>query len=183
MLWIGVYVAVLYLVGSLAIADDALQGFYHRKLWLPCKFFTLNAASLTLLAVAMKLPLDLTSPMPGCVDQLVRLSIGASLCTAMGNFMPPQGTMDEEELGKNIMALGILVTTMLVNVCIQLYTGLISGFVLEHVVVVVSMLILLALLSFLALTVPISTRMLELKFREKWKKTVLSQESEEESRK
>lgn len=181
MMWIGVYVAAVSLVGSLAIAADALQGFYHRKLWFPCKFFSLNAASLTSLDVAMKLPLDLNSPMPGGVDQLVKLSSAAFLSTIMGNFMPSLGTMDEEELGTNIIALGILVTTMLVNVYIQLYTGVISGFVLEHVVIMVFMLVLLVLFSFSALMVPISARMLELKFSEMWKKTFPSQVSEEES--
>ncbi|KAK2977779.1 hypothetical protein RJ640_029975 [Escallonia rubra] len=63
MLWIGIYVAAVSLVCSLAMAADAYQGFRQRKLWFPSKFFGLNAASLTLLAVAMKLPVDLSSPM------------------------------------------------------------------------------------------------------------------------
>ncbi|KAI3791675.1 hypothetical protein L2E82_05536 [Cichorium intybus] len=32
-----------------------------RKLWFPCKYFTLNAASLTVIAVAMKLSMDLNN--------------------------------------------------------------------------------------------------------------------------
>ncbi|MFS7894851.1 hypothetical protein Hanom_Chr08g00707971 [Helianthus anomalus] len=41
--------------------------------WFPCKYFTLNAASLTDIAVAMKLPMDFSNSMPHVVDQAARL--------------------------------------------------------------------------------------------------------------
>ncbi|XP_059657518.1 uncharacterized protein LOC132304039 [Cornus florida] len=72
--WIGMYVAAASLVCILAMAADVFQGFRNRKLWFPCKFFTLNAAYLTLLGVAMKLPVDLTAQMPGVTDQVAKLT-------------------------------------------------------------------------------------------------------------
>ncbi|KAL6513851.1 hypothetical protein OROHE_019307 [Orobanche hederae] len=61
--WVGLYVAVASLICTLAMAADVVQGFRQRKLWFPCRFFTINAASLTLIAIAMKLPVDLTTDM------------------------------------------------------------------------------------------------------------------------
>ncbi|XP_059657517.1 uncharacterized protein LOC132304038 isoform X4 [Cornus florida] len=81
--WIGIYVAAASLVCSLAMAADVFHGFRHRKLWIPCKFFTLNAASLTLLGVAMKLPVDLSTQMPGNMDQLVKLTGTVLMSTTM----------------------------------------------------------------------------------------------------
>nr|GEW12051.1 hypothetical protein CTI12_AA104990 [Tanacetum cinerariifolium] len=64
MLWIGMYIALASLICILAMVGDLLHGLRARKLWFPCKYFTINAASLTVIAVAMKLPVDLTSSMP-----------------------------------------------------------------------------------------------------------------------
>ncbi|XP_059657519.1 uncharacterized protein LOC132304040 [Cornus florida] len=91
--WIGIYVAAASLVCSLTMAANVFHGFSHRKLWFPCRFFTLNAAYLTLLGVAMKLPVDLSAGMPTPVDQLAKLTSTTFMCTVIG----------EEELPLQIM--------------------------------------------------------------------------------
>ncbi|GKD26312.1 hypothetical protein Tco_1232526, partial [Tanacetum coccineum] len=58
--WVGLYVAGASLACTLAMAADAFQGFRQWKLWFPNKFFVLNTVSITLIAIAMKLPVDLT---------------------------------------------------------------------------------------------------------------------------
>ncbi|KAJ0744428.1 hypothetical protein HanPI659440_Chr10g0387471 [Helianthus annuus] len=58
MVLIGIYIATASLLCILAMAADLLQGFRNNKLWFPCKYFSLNAASITVITVAMKLPVD-----------------------------------------------------------------------------------------------------------------------------
>ncbi|XP_059659034.1 uncharacterized protein LOC132305408 [Cornus florida] len=165
MVWVGVYVAVASLVCSIAMAADAFHGFRHKKLWFPCKFFSLNAASLTILAVAMKLAVDLSTNMPRKKDQLAKLSSTALMSTAIGNFMPSLGTMDDTEILMNMTALAILVTTILANVCIQLGTGLINrNLIVEHIAVMFFMFVSLVILSFSALTVSTTKKHLQLKY-------------------
>ncbi|KAK3041105.1 hypothetical protein RJ639_026902 [Escallonia herrerae] len=179
MVWIGFYVAAASLVCSLAMAADAFLGFRNRKLWFPCRFFTLNATSLTLLAVATKLPLDLSTSMPSKTDQLAKLCSAVFMCTMMGSFMPSLGTMDNKDLLVNVTALGILVVTVVVNVTIQLYTGAISEPVyIEYPVVMALMFILLVTIIFSALTVPVCNGILELKYIEMHK--IASNEEEPE---
>ncbi|GKG39495.1 hypothetical protein Tco_0463640, partial [Tanacetum coccineum] len=62
--WVGLYVCAASLVCTLAMAADTFQGFRQGKLWFPCRFFSLNAASITVIAIAMKLPVDLTTIKP-----------------------------------------------------------------------------------------------------------------------
>ncbi|KAK4437249.1 hypothetical protein Salat_0058800 [Sesamum alatum] len=57
--WIGMYIAAASALCSVAMILDAFNGFRSKKFWLPSKYFSLNAFSLTVLAVAMKLPVDL----------------------------------------------------------------------------------------------------------------------------
>ncbi|KAI3728519.1 hypothetical protein L6452_17156 [Arctium lappa] len=88
MVWIGIYIAIASVFCILAIAADLFHGFRSRKLWFPCKYFSLNAASITVVAVAMKLPVDLSSSMPGEVDQAAKLGSLAfmhNLCNQPGN--------------------------------------------------------------------------------------------------
>ncbi|XP_059637837.1 uncharacterized protein LOC132279812 [Cornus florida] len=84
--WIGICATAASLVFSLAMVADVFHGFRHRKLWFPCKFFTLNAASLTLLAVTMKLPVDLSTTMPGELDQLAKLTSTTLMSTVTGSL-------------------------------------------------------------------------------------------------
>ena len=169
MFWIGIYVAAASFICSLSMAIDVFRGFRYRKLWFPCKFFTLNATSLTLLGIAMKLPLDLSACMPDRSDQLAKLSSIVFMCVTMGNFMPSLGPMGNKELLTNITALGIMVITVSVNIFIQLYTGAIFAFRIEHAVVTSLMLLLFVIISFSALTIPISKQVLETKYLEKQK--------------
>nr|GEW93317.1 reverse transcriptase domain-containing protein [Tanacetum cinerariifolium] len=123
--WIGNYITVASSFCILTMVADLLHGIQNRKLWFPCKYFTLNAASLTVIAVAMKLPLDLNNPMPGAADQWTKRGSMAFMCTMMANFLPSLATMNNKELVTNIIALDILVITLIVNVCIQVNTGII----------------------------------------------------------
>ncbi|KAJ0816159.1 hypothetical protein HanPI659440_Chr00c19g0734281 [Helianthus annuus] len=126
MLWIGMYIAVASLVCILAMVADLLHGLRSRKLWFPCTYFRINAAFLTIISVAMKLPVDLTGSMPGYVDQAAKLGSMAFMCTMMANLLPCLAIMDNNDLFSNIVALAILVITLVVNVCIQIQTGAVS---------------------------------------------------------
>ncbi|PWA61122.1 hypothetical protein CTI12_AA376040 [Artemisia annua] len=105
---------------------DLFHGFQKRKIWFPCKYFSLNAASITVIAVAMKLPVDLSSPMPGALDQATKLGSMAFMCTMMANLMPSLASMDNKSLFANFIGLVILVITMIVNICIEINTGVIG---------------------------------------------------------
>ncbi|KAL1805943.1 hypothetical protein ACET3Z_029011 [Daucus carota] len=162
--WIGIYVAAASAVCALAMSLDAVHAFRYRKFWFPCRFFSLNATTLTLIAVAVKLSVDLNTSMPRSQDQLAKLSSTVFICTIMGNFMPSLGTMENKELLMNIMALGILVITAIVNICIQLATGVIYVFWKEHIFVLFLMLVLLAILCSSALAVPSTKSYLRMKY-------------------
>ncbi|GJS62368.1 hypothetical protein Tco_0657152 [Tanacetum coccineum] len=109
--WIGIYVAAASIICGIAMAVDALNGFRYKKFWFPCRFFTLNATTLTVIAVAIKFSVDLNAAMPRRQDQLAKVSSSAFICVVMGNLLPSLGTMQDTELLMNIIALGILVVT------------------------------------------------------------------------
>ncbi|KAI3679378.1 hypothetical protein L2E82_51287 [Cichorium intybus] len=48
------------------------------------------------------------------------------MCIMMANVLPSLGTMDNKELVTNMIALGFLEITLVVNVCIQINTGVLS---------------------------------------------------------
>ncbi|KAK1378250.1 Transmembrane protein [Heracleum sosnowskyi] len=167
MIWIGIYIAAASLLCFLATAADVFRGFMERKLWFPCKFITLNAVSLTLLGVAMKLPLDLNSSMPGQADQLVKLSSSVFLCTIMGNYLPSLGALHDEGILSNVVALAILVITLVVNIGIELDTGVIyHDLYIEYILVSFFLMILLVVLCFSAVAVPTTKKYLEWKYSE-----------------
>ncbi|EXC28299.1 hypothetical protein L484_011803 [Morus notabilis] len=166
--WIGIYIAAASAACLVAMAADLIQGFRFRKFWFPCNYFSINATSLTLIAVAAKLSVDLNTSMPNRRDQLAKLTSAAFICTVMGNSMPSLGTMGNEDLFMNIMALGILVITIIVNICIQLGTGAIFVFWKEHALFMFIMLVLLIVMSFSALIVPTTKRYLEYKYDKKY---------------
>ncbi|CAA6666776.1 unnamed protein product [Spirodela intermedia] len=143
--WIGLYIATASLLCAAAMAFDAYCGFRRLKLWFPCRLFSLHATTLTVLAVATKMPLDLT-----------KLSGMVLLCTAMGNLMPSLGAMNESEILPNVVALTIMVVTALANIWIQIGTGVIYAFLPEHAVVMVLMMVLLLIFVSTALPVPIN---------------------------
>ncbi|XP_071701859.1 uncharacterized protein [Rutidosis leptorrhynchoides] len=136
--WIGIYIASASILCIVAMMADLVHGFKSKKLWFPTKYFNLNAASLSVIAVAMKLPMDLNSIMPGAVDQNAKIVSMAFMCTMMANLMPSLATMNNKTLVSNIIGLGILVITVVVNVCIQIRTGVLpysfddEDFVISH---------------------------------------------------
>ncbi|CAA2984459.1 Hypothetical predicted protein [Olea europaea subsp. europaea] len=163
--WIGIYVAFASAICSLAMALDAINGFFKKKFWFPCRVFTLNAASLTLLAIAVKLPMDLNNPMPRYPDQLAKFSSTVLMSTAMANFMPSLGSMDDKEIFMNMIALGIFVITLLVNVCIQIYTGVIYADWFLQALVMFFIIVMFVIMSFSSLVVPTTKKYLEFEFR------------------
>ncbi|KAI3775478.1 hypothetical protein L1987_50055 [Smallanthus sonchifolius] len=126
MFWIGMYIVFASLVCVLAMVADLLHGLRRGKLWFPCKYFRMNAAFLITMFVAMKLPVDLSGVIPGDVDQAGKLGSIAFMCIMMANLLPCLATMDGNELLSNITALCVLVITLVVNVCIQIQTGVVS---------------------------------------------------------
>ncbi|KAK9071316.1 hypothetical protein SSX86_009884 [Deinandra increscens subsp. villosa] len=126
MFWIGMYIALASLVCILAMVADLIHGFRWRKLWFPSKYFRMNAAFLVIIFVAMKLPVDLSDVAPGDLDQAGKLGSMAFMCTMMANLLPCLATMDSHALLSNIIALCVLVITLVVNICIQIQTGVVS---------------------------------------------------------
>ncbi|KAD3337627.1 hypothetical protein E3N88_33147 [Mikania micrantha] len=179
--WVGLYVSLASFICAFAMAADAVQAIWQWKLWFPNRFFTLNASTITLIAIAMKLPVDLTSNRcegiqvsqpcdpkaynnPSSLDftKMIGLSF---LVTMLGNFLPSLGLMDDKELLVNIVAIGILVITIGVNIGIQLYTQVLFLF-LETIPI-----FLFAFISLLsvALTVSTSRKRLEHRYNESQK--------------
>nr|XP_043616627.1 uncharacterized protein LOC122588553 [Erigeron canadensis] len=171
MMWIGIYIAIATLFCILPMLADLLHGFKAKKLWFPCKYFTLNAASLSVIAVAMKLPMDLNNPMSGFADQAAKVVSMGFMITMMANLLPSLASMDGKELLTNIIALGVLVITMVVNVCIQLRTGVVGfhffPFMATPVVVMLSLMLMLMLMIYTssALTILKSKQILESKYQ------------------
>ncbi|PWA63837.1 hypothetical protein CTI12_AA349980 [Artemisia annua] len=169
--WIGIYIAVASLFCILAMVADLIHGLKNRKLWFPCTTFTWNAATLTVIAVAMKLPVDLSNPMKGNADQIAKCGSMAFMCTMMANLLPSLATMNGKELLTNIIALDILVITLIVNVCIQIYTGVIGesafmGFVKGIALIYVAMLLILLIIHTCSgLTILKCKQILELKYQ------------------
>ncbi|CAH8343037.1 unnamed protein product [Eruca vesicaria subsp. sativa] len=166
--WIGVYVSAASLICGAAMFTDLLRGFRNRRFWFPCKSFSLNATTLTFLAVCVKLSVDLNTCMPSRQDQLSKLSSNVFVCTVMANSMPSLGFMVTQDLLMNLVALGILVVTDVVNICIQLGTGAIYVFPQEHAFVIVLTLLMFVILSFSAITVPTTKRFLEIKYKKSY---------------
>ncbi|KAK9160007.1 hypothetical protein Syun_006348 [Stephania yunnanensis] len=150
---IGLYITAATLVCLLFVLVDIFSGFHNRKRWLPCRLFPLNSITLTLLSIAVKLPVDLTTSMPGVQDQLSKLSGNALMCNSMGFFMPSLGMYSYSECFTNVVALSILVITAVVNICIQMHTGVIILFRAEHILIMCSMIVLLITLWFCTLYV------------------------------
>ncbi|CAA3002879.1 Hypothetical predicted protein [Olea europaea subsp. europaea] len=162
--WIGLYAAVASLIWTVALSTATVHSVRHRKLWFPCRYSALNAASLTVLAIAVKLSMDLTTPMPGMFDQAAKSVSTAFLCASTTHFMPSLGSMSDRDIIVNLTALGILIVTLTVNVIIQVSTGVIEDNF--QVVVVFLNVYAFIVLSSAALTVFTSKRYLERKYKE-----------------
>ncbi|KAK9079585.1 hypothetical protein SSX86_001258 [Deinandra increscens subsp. villosa] len=168
--WIGIYVSAASLTCAAAMTMDALHGFRYKKFWFPCNFFTLNATSLTIIAISIKFSIDLNAAMPRRQDQLAKVSSSAFICMVMGNLLPSLGTMEDTELLMNIIAMGILVITAITNICIQMGTGVIFEFWIEHGLIMVLMVVLLAILCCLSLAIPTKKYFLDITYEKKLKK-------------
>ena len=68
--------------------------------------------------------------------------------------MPSLGITDSKETMMNVVAMGILVITVIVNICIQFVTGVIYVFKAEHAVIMLLMLILLMTMFSSAIAIP-----------------------------
>ncbi|KAK9152842.1 hypothetical protein Sjap_000322 [Stephania japonica] len=143
---IGLYVAGANLVCLLLIALDMYAGFRDRKRWLPCRLFSINSLTLTLIAIATKLPVDLTTSMPSSQDQLSKLTGTIFICVCMGFLMPSLGSGTEPECMSNMASLTILVVTVFANICIQMHTGLIQLYHTEHILILCCMILMLTTL-------------------------------------
>ncbi|KAL9326706.1 hypothetical protein ACSQ67_007351 [Phaseolus vulgaris] len=163
--WIGIYIAAASLACLVAMAADLIHGIRGRKFWFPCKFFCLNATSLAIIAVAVKLSVDLNTPMPHRQDQLSKLSSSAMICTIMANSMPTLGITENKDTMMNLVAMAILVVTMIVNICIQFVTGVIYMFWVEHAVIMLLMVILLMTMTSSAVSIPKIKHYFELKLK------------------
>lgn len=172
--WIGLYIAAASAACSLAMAADGLSGFRRKKLWFPCKFFSLNAFSLTVLAVVAKLPVDLTSDTRGYYDRYARITSLVLISTAMANFMPSLGSMENNEIMVNLVALGILIITIAGNVFIydfQMRSMYNLTFTLAREVACVGQMVLMFLdLCCLGVMVPNAKRYIESKYNEAHKR-------------
>ncbi|XP_071739213.1 uncharacterized protein [Rutidosis leptorrhynchoides] len=173
MVWIGIYIAAASILCIIAMGADLLHGFRNKKMWFPSKYFTLNAASITVISVAMKLSVDLNTYMPSYLDQATKLGSVAFMCTMMTNLMSSLASMDNKTLLANVIGLVILVITIIGNICIQISTGVINStidgmptnLVIVTCIYVAMLLWLLIITISSAITIPSYKRMLELKYR------------------
>ncbi|KAI3454476.1 hypothetical protein Pfo_011139 [Paulownia fortunei] len=176
------YVAAASLICTLAMAADALHGFWSKKYWFPSKYFSLDATSLTLLAVAMKLPVDLTTRMYAVTDRLAKVSSLVFMSTAMANFLTSLGSMNNKDVLMNITALGILVITVAANVGIQVFQmhSYLNGRLVfaEEILAIGSMLLLLVMFSSSALMIPSTKQYLEKKYQEMHKSALNEEQAD-----
>nr|XP_043638160.1 uncharacterized protein LOC122609166 [Erigeron canadensis] len=197
MVLIGMYISVASIICILAMALDLFNGFRNKNFWFPTKYFPLNAASITVITVAMKLPVDMTSPMPGRLDQIGKFGSLTFMFTIMSNLMPSLASMDNKSLVSNIVALSILVITLSVNAIIQIRTHVIGLYDLVgcrswfsffvSVLMIILPYIYLCMLLFLliifissAITIPTSKRILEIKYQA-IRKTILVDQNQQQN--
>ncbi|KAL5718882.1 hypothetical protein ACHQM5_011739 [Ranunculus cassubicifolius] len=102
---IGLYIAGASVLCSLLMLYDIIHGFIKMQRWLPCKLFKLNSLTLSLIAVVVKLPVDLTTPMPSELDQFSKIAGTMSLCVYMCYIFPSLGDMKDRT---NMYALNLL---------------------------------------------------------------------------
>ncbi|XP_047948925.1 uncharacterized protein LOC125194736 [Salvia hispanica] len=173
--WVGLYIAAASTVCILAMVADAFNSFRRKKLWFPCKYTSLNAASLTLLAVAMKLPMDLNTVMVNTVtDAAAKFTSLLFMSTALNTLMPSLGSMNDKELLTNCVGLALLVVTITANVSIHAIE--VQRFLSQTMIPSVVMLVSLAMLVCLALSVSAMKRSLKLKYEEKHREALEKEE-------
>ncbi|CAA3000766.1 Hypothetical predicted protein [Olea europaea subsp. europaea] len=159
--WIGVYAAVASGIWTLLLFADKMHSLLHRKLWFPCRYAAFNATFLALMGIAVKLPMDLTTSMPGTYDQAAKRCSIAFLCASTAHVIPSLGSMSAREIIVNLTAVGILKVSHTVDVIFQVLSGVIEDYF-QVVVVVIDVYTLFMLISS-ALTV--STRKMHLEHK------------------
>ncbi|KAK9087897.1 hypothetical protein Syun_030291 [Stephania yunnanensis] len=140
---IGLYIAGISLVCLLLMLWDIYVAFRRKHFHIPCRCFKLNSITLTLLAIVAKLPVDLTTNMPSAADQLSKLTGTAMICICIGFMAPSLASSTVSEDKANVASLGIFIVTVVVNICVQMRTGVIFSFVPEHITIMCFMFILL----------------------------------------
>ncbi|CAA3000765.1 Hypothetical predicted protein [Olea europaea subsp. europaea] len=162
--WIGVYAAVASGIWTLLLFADKIHSLRHRKLWFPCRYAALNATFVALIGIAVKLPMDLTTPMPGTYDQAAKRVGFAFSCASTAHAMPSLGSMNNREIIVNLTAISMLKLSLAVDVIIQVLTGVIEDDF--HVMVVVIDVYVLFMLISSALTISTRKMHLEHKYNE-----------------
>ncbi|KAK9138298.1 hypothetical protein Sjap_008892 [Stephania japonica] len=151
---IGLDIAGATLVCLVLIVFDVVNAIRERKPWIPCRLFALNSFTLTLLSVATKLPVDLTTSMPSAYDQLSKLCGTALICVSIGLFRISIVNMNESELSASMASLTVVVVTVVVNIFLQMSTGAVFLFKVEHVINLALMLLLLGIMGCFRFTFP-----------------------------
>ena len=143
--WIGYYIAAASMVCLLAMIADSISSLMKKKRWISFRYLSMNAVSLTIFAIAIKLSTDLTTPMHSVEDQLAKLTTSLFICVVVSKSIPSLGKMSNSEAVTNIIALAILIITSVVDLCIQYTTGVIILFKQAHILLIAVMLFLLTL--------------------------------------
>ncbi|KAK9085304.1 hypothetical protein Sjap_025715 [Stephania japonica] len=143
---IGLYIAIASLVCLVLMLWDIFFAIRRKARYIPCRRFSLNSVTLTLLAIVSKLPVDLTTNMPSARDQLSKLTATTMSCICIGFMAPSLASNKRSESISNMISLSIFVVTVAVNICIQLGTGVIFSFVAEHIIIMGFMFMLLVIL-------------------------------------
>ncbi|KAK9081263.1 hypothetical protein Syun_030626 [Stephania yunnanensis] len=132
---VGLDIAGATLVCLILMLCEIYLAFRRRKPWIPCRFFAINSFTLTLLSIATKLPVDITTSMPSACDQLSKLCGTTFICIYIGFSRP----FVESEDFTNFASLTVLVITVTVNIALQINSGAIFLFKAEHVLNLVLM--------------------------------------------
>ncbi|XP_071704037.1 uncharacterized protein [Rutidosis leptorrhynchoides] len=144
--WVGLYIAIASLVCTLAMAADAFHGFRQGKL---CYSRSNEDTG------------GLTTIKNDSFDTVTKVFSMVFLFTMLANLLPSLGLMGDRELLANMIALGILLITIIVNVCIQMVTGLLVDSVISLLFILPTVLV-----FSVALIVPESRRIFELQCKE-----------------
>ncbi|KAK9122583.1 hypothetical protein Sjap_012185 [Stephania japonica] len=140
---IGLYIAGASLVCLMLMLCDVYFAIRRKARYIPCRLFSFNSFTLTLLAIAAKLPVDLTTDMPSARDQLSKLMGTAMICICIGFMAPSLANNKKWEGIANVASIALFVVTVIVNMCIEMRTGVIFSFVPEHIIIMCFMFMLL----------------------------------------
>ncbi|WOL05552.1 hypothetical protein Cni_G14281 [Canna indica] len=161
--WIGLYAAVATIFCTILMAVDVTTAITLRQFRFPISFrFRLNAFTLFLISVAVKLPLDLNTAMPSQFDQLAKLSGLAFSSTTTANLHSSLASINStSDLTSNLTALALTIVTVVVNVSIQIRTGVIHAFIPEHIAIMVLSVALVLVICSSALSVSTIKKLLQ----------------------